>query len=248
MKSFIFSFLVLVTFSCTNKSKKSKDVVQSIPPEVEESSIELPVKYEEIEINGKDKIQNFKFNAYNKDKVLAIKKLIESGQKLEYYKRELIDVTGEGNLDTVEIRIDNTGKNSFLITNSIFSHGDTLDFSYDADLFDMYFQNWENDSTFYKLLPYSIYNEVLSFRDFILKDNIFEDPDFYDPENLKYYEPKIKSQLENMNLLEKYKGYEGHYIDLINKKSLPITYLHYNDGDIEVWFEPAQEFIQIFAP
>ncbi len=253
MKVLFFSFLVFVTISCTHKSEKQPKIVQFVPLQVEESTSDLPEKYEEIEINLKGKIQKFKFKEYNKEKVLAIKKLIESGQKLEYYKRELIDVTGEGNLDTVEIKIEENGKNSFLLTNSIFTHGkyawrDTLDFGVDENSYDFFLMFWDNDSTFYKLLPYSIYNQALYFKDFIIEGDAFNESDFYEPENLKYYEDNIKSQLKYRKLLEKYKNYDGRYFDLINKKSLRITSLSYNSSDINVWLAPEQVFIQIFAP
>ncbi|MGZ5282919.1 MAG: hypothetical protein ACXWEY_11645 [Bacteroidia bacterium] len=215
MRILIFCFLVLIGFSCASNAEKSKENADKNSTQTEEtSSSEKPEKYAETTITINGKKQKFRFKEINKDKVEAIKKIAESGKKLEFYEKKLIDITGEGSLDTIEIKIDRLGENEFRLTNSIFTHGkfvlrDTLMFTENNGEY-YYEEEWHKDSTYYKLKTYSDYISVFDHINFI--DNDFNYNEWVEEDWRKnMFEHAVKRFLESKGLLNKYKDHEGKY-------------------------------------
>src|SRR5690349_3828084 len=101
-----------------------------------------------------------------------------------------------------------------------------------------YEEEWNKDSTYYKLKTYSDYISIFDHTSFIDKD--FNYNEWVGEEWRKnMFEHAVKRFLESKGLIKEYKDYKGKYVEIFKDyKGLAISELSHEAGNVQIWFEP----------
>lgn len=175
----------------------------------------------------------------------------------DYSKTLIKDVTGDGKDDTIRLNLKMISPEVYAIIAGIMTHGklayaDTLGVKAGYDEYFYYFA-WEEDSTYYSLLPFSRYYEAYSFGTNWLQD--FDNPIL--PKESYYfqddYEPVLTytmNYLENKNIPESELETRARKLltDVKNSRAIFFENLSFEDPDTWIWNEEFQEFFPINTP